>query len=198
MLEHVQKLKARPLSWSSISSFEYDKKSWAKRYLANVIESPSPELIFGSQTGKKLETDPTFLPQIKRYNKMEYPFNVSLSGIPLTGYADTFCDKSKKKLGEYKTGKNEWTQKRADEHGQITMYLLMNFITHQIPPEKVDVTIYWMPTKANGDFSISFVEPIEENIKVFKTKRTTKDILKFAGHIKDIYKEMEEYALSYE
>ena len=199
--QHLDKLKSRPLSWSSISSWEYNKEEWARKYLTDCEHTTNAEMEFGKKIGKKLETDPTYLPMIPRHSKMEHPFSVSLSGITLVGYADSFCDKTFKKLGEYKTGVKEWDKKRVDEHGQLTMYLLMNYITNKIKPEDVEVQLVWMPTKREEtgtfDVKISFVEPIEENIKIFNTKRTMKDILKFAVYIKKTYKDMEKFALKY-
>lgn len=195
---HLDRLHSRPLSWSNISSWQYDKEQWAKKYLLLIKDPPSREMIFGSMVGKKLETDPTFLPQIERLSKMEHPFNVSFSGIKLVGYADSFCTDTNKKLREFKTGKKDWDQKRADEHGQLTMYVMMNMIATKVPPEEVDIALYWMPTVELEDFSISFVPDIEKNIKCFKTKRTTQDVMVFAANLRRIYKEMEEYALSYQ
>jgi hypothetical protein len=183
----------RPMSWSSISSWKYSKEDWANKYIDDAPKTSSPEMEFGKKIGKLLETKADYLPQVPRHSKMEHKFMVKVGGIPLVGYADTFCDNTFKKLGEYKTGKKEWDQKRVDEHGQIDMYLLMNYVTNKIRPEDVEVTMVWLPTKDDSDFSISFVEPIEDNIKIFKTKRTTTDIVKFAAEIKRIYKEMELY-----
>lgn len=184
---------SRPMSWSSIYSWKYSKEDWAKKYLEGISNPMNPEMKFGKTIGEKIEKDITYLPQIERFSKMEYKFLVELNNIPLVGYADTFCDKTFKKLGEFKTGKKVWDQKRCDEHGQITMYCLMNYIQNKIPPEEVDITLTWMPTRDTEDFNISFVEPIEENIKTFKTKRTMSDILNFAAEIKEIYAEMELY-----
>lgn len=199
---HLEKLNSRPLSWSSISSFEYDMMQWARRYLDGINDPPNAEMTFGSSVGKKLEIDPKYLPMVPRHSKMEHPFNVSLAGIKLTGFADTFCDKKFKKGAEYKTGVKKWDQKRVDEHGQITMYLLMNYITNKIKPEDVDFTLVWMPTKRveTGDFivKITFVDDIENNIQMFKTKRTMADILKFASYIQKTYKKMQKFALQYE
>lgn len=190
--------KTRPISWSAISSFEYSPEQWYKKYVLNEPQDTSREMEFGKVIGKKLETDPTFLPMIERHSKMEHPFNVVFNKIPLVGYADSFCDKTHKKLSEFKTGKKAWDQKRADHHGQIDMYLLMNYITKKIKPEDVDITLVWMPTQDNGDFSISFVEPIEKNIKIFKTKRTMTDILRFGQRINSVYKAMEDYCQNHD
>jgi hypothetical protein len=203
MKHHLEKLNSRPLSWSSLSSWEWNKEEWAKKYLEGIETPPSEEMKFGSRVGKKLETDPTYLPMIPRHSKMEHEFKVNIGGIELVGYADTFCTITNKKLGEYKTGnvKNPWNQLRVDYHFQLDMYLLLNYITNKVKPEDVDVFLAWMPTKKTetGDFKvvIDFVPDIENNIKIFKTKRTMVEILKFAGYIKKTYKEMEKYALAY-
>ena len=186
-------LKTRPLSWSALSSFEYDPEQWYQRYILNIQDPPSKEMIFGSKIGKKLEKDPTYLPMIPRHSKMEHEFRVMFGKIHLVGFADTFCTVTNKKLGEYKTGKKAWDQKRVNEHGQLTMYCLMHFITTKIKPENLDILLAWMPTQEGGDFSISFVEPIEENIKIFKTKRTMKDVLIFGSRITSTVRAMQEY-----
>lgn len=186
----------RPLSWSQISCFLYDRDEWYERYVLCVRAEPNKEMIFGSKIGKRLETEPSFLPQIVRHGKMEHEFKVKFGNIFLIGYADTFCPFTFKKLGEYKTGKKPWTQKRVDDHGQIDMYLLMNLIQHKVKPEEVEIDLWWMPTVELGDFSIEFVQDIEKKIKRFSTKRTTRQVLDFGMKINKIFKEMEEYANS--
>ncbi len=187
--------KDKPLSWSQISSFRYNPESWYKRYILGEKEPDTPELIFGSSVGKKLEVDPTYLPQVPRHNKMEHAFSVVFNDIKMVGFCDSFCIDTNKKLLEYKTGVKAWDQKRADEHGQITMYALMNYITNKIKPEDMEIQLVWLPTqkKESGDFKreISFVD--EQNIKIFKTKRTMGDILRFGAEIKKVYEEMDAF-----
>lgn len=185
--------KDKPLSWSAISSFMYDPEQWYKKYVLDQKQDQTVEMEFGKTIGKMLETDAKYLPQIPRHSKMEHQFKCKFGDIELVGYADTFCDKTFKKLSEFKTGKRAWDQKRVDTHGQIDMYLLMNWIMNKIKPEEVEISLVWMPTQDNGDFSISFVEPIEQNIKIFKTKRRMADVLRFGVMIKNIYKQMELY-----
>ncbi len=190
-------LAKRPLSWSAISSFDYSPEQWYDRYILGK-QSTSAEMEFGKAIGKRLETEPSFLPMIPRESMMEHPFKVVMGGIMMVGYADSFCDKTFRKLREFKTGKKKWDQERADSHGQIDMYLLMNFITNRVPPEDVECTIHWMPTRDNGDFSISFVEPIEESIRHFRTGRSTLQVINFGARIKKTIAEMERYVQSRE
>lgn len=200
--EQINKWKERPFSWSQLSSFEYDKEQWYDKYILGKPSRVSAEMTFGSEVGKRLETDPTYLPMIPRHNVMEHEFKCFFGKIPLIGYADSFCTITDKKLNEHKTGVKKWDQKRVDEHGQLDMYLLMHWIMRKIRPEDVEVNLIWLPTKRSesGDFNvtISFVEPIEENIKTFTTKRTMKDIMNFGMRINKVYKEMEQYALKHE
>jgi len=183
-------LKKRPLSWSAISSFEWDKSQWYDTYILGKRQE-SREMSFGSKVGKQIEKDPTYIPEIIRHSKMEHPFKCVFNGIPLVGYADSFCNKSFKKLLEIKTGKKQWTKKRVDEHGQLDMYLLMNYVVNKIKPEDVEITLVWLPTEETKDFKIDFVKPFR--VEKFSTKRTMADILKFGVRINRVVKEMELY-----
>lgn len=199
--EQINKWKLRPVSWSQLSSWEWNKEEWYKKYILDEPYNGSPETEFGSRVGKKLETDPNYLPMIPRYKKMEHEFRVKMGDLTLVGFLDTFCTITNKKIGENKTGVKKYDQKRVDEMGQLTMYCLLNYITNKIKPEDTDIFVAWMPTirKESGTFEvvIEFVPDIEKNIKIFKTKRTMVDILKFAGYIKKTYKEMQKYAMAY-
>lgn len=191
----------RPLSWSAISSFEYDPEQWYRKYVLGHEDPATPEMLFGSEIGLKLATDPTFLPHVKRYPIFEYKLEFTFSGMPMIGYIDGFDDEPSNvtlmyDLGEYKTGKRAWTQKRADEHGQFDMYLLGLWITRKIPPEKVLLNLHWMPTQDNGDFSIGFVD--ERLCHTFETQRTMQDILKFGVRINTRYKEMIAYCKNHD
>lgn len=185
----------RALSWSSISSFEYNPEEWYSRYVLKERGKSSPEMEFGKWFGECLAKDPDFLPQIPRLSKFEHAFTVVFDGIPLIGYADSFDHIGKKSLKEYKTGVKKWDQRRVDSHGQIDMYLLMHYITEKITPEEVECELVWIPTKRveTGDFEvkISLVDPVMP--RIFKTKRTMSDLLKFGSRIKKVYKEMIEY-----
>lgn len=186
-------LKNRPLSWSAISSFEYDQEQWYKRYILNEKEPPSREMLFGKTVGERLASDPSYLPEVPRLPVFEKELRVMFGVLPLVGFVDAWCPDSLH-LKEYKTGKKAWDQKRADTHGQIDMYLLMLYITYRIRPEDVTCHLHWMPTQENGDFSISFVSPFR--VESFKTKRTMTDILLFGARIKKTVEDMHSYALA--
>lgn len=186
-------LKTRPLSWSAKSSFDYDLEQWYQRYILGIKEDPTEELKFGKLVGEKLASDFTFMPCIPRLsvyeNELNYTMKSKKGDIPMIGFMDAYSPKFN--MDEYKTGKKAWTQERADTHGQIDMYLLMHFLINKVPPEKMTVRIFWMPTKLNGDFTISFVGA--DNAICFPTKRTTRQVLDFSTRIKKTVEAMQAY-----
>jgi hypothetical protein len=192
-------LKTRPLSWSAISSFEYDPEEWYQNYVVGKPRKSNPEMEFGKKVGELLAANGTYLPQVPRLGKYEHPFKVVYNKIPLIGFADTFCVLTHSKLKEFKTGVREWNQKRVDEHGQLTLYCLLNYISKKIKPEDMDIELVWLPTKRieNGNFEvkIEFVEPIDKSMKIFKTKRTMADILQMGARINVAVREMQEYVV---
>lgn len=187
--------KKRAMSWSQISSFEYDKEQWYRKYVLKIRPETSAAMEFGSKIGKQIETDPDYLPEIPRQKVMEYEFKAKYKGITLTGFADAFDDE-KFLLEEYKTGKwqKPWTQKRVDSHGQITMYLFMKWLCEKIPPERFTCRLHWLPTDHNEeDGTVRFLKPIEKHIKHFRTKRTMKDLREFAQRLETVVASMDRY-----
>lgn len=183
--------KKRPLSWSAISSFEYDPEQWYRKYVLKQEEPPSGPMIFGKENGERIAADASFIPHLRRGEIYEYELRAKLGKIPLIGFVDSYVPHTD--LEEYKTGMKAWDQKRADEHGQITMYLLMLFMTHGVRPESVSCRIHWLPTAMQRNFSIEFTQPDDILVHSFETKRTMVDVMKFAERINDTYAEMLEY-----
>lgn len=198
--EQITTWSERPLSWSQLSSFAWNKDDWYTKYVLG-IESPlSPELIFGKAFADSCEASTPLAP-VTLLSKQELPLDAALDGIKLFGYVDTIDEATLAETGEFKTGAKPWDQKRVDGHGQITMYALMNFLQNKVHPEKAKFWLEWIPTKKvyrdNGDFSgydydIVFASDPPEVIH-FDTKRTMRDILAFASYIKTTRKEMEEF-----
>lgn len=186
-------LTKRPLSWSAISSFEYNPEQWYQNYVIGNQEPASREMLFGTKVGTFLATDPQYLPQVPRYPVFELPMKCNFGKIPMVGYADGW-DEARLHLGEYKTGKRLWDQKRADTHGQIDMYLLLLYIIHDIRPETVQAYLHWLPTEDDGDFTIQFTNPRNPVVHTFPTKRTMKQVIAFGQRVNATVKAMELYA----
>lgn len=189
----------RPLSWSQISCWEYSKEDWYNRYILNEKTKESPEMLFGKSLATSIENGKPIAPvtiihpeKIVKGENVEHAFKVMFNGIPLIGFADTFDHKTFKQLGEFKSGKKAWDQKRVDGHGQLDMYLLANYITNKVQPSDVDCFLEWIPTEETGDFKIQFTTT-PPTVVHFKTKRTMVDILNFGARINATVEAMQRY-----
>ncbi len=195
-------LKGRPLSYSAFSSFLYNPEQWYQTYILG-IRQESAELAFGSYVDKRIQTDPSFLPKLPRYEHMQYSMKVMLGkDIPLVGIPDGLNLTKSKELSDFKTGRLKWDKKRADETDQLTWYLLLIYITLKHKPEKFRCFIHWLPTvkTESGDFkvTIEFIKDIDDNIRTFETKRTMTDVLQLISRIKVVLGEMQEYVRNHE
>jgi hypothetical protein len=180
---------ARPMSWSSMSSFEYSPEQWYDNYVLGKKQS-SREMTFGSMIDKKFQNDPTFLPEVERFPILQHGMKVLFADIPLIGFSDGYDPG--KRLMDLKTGKKPWDKVRADATGQLSMYSLMLYIQDKVKPEDLELSIVWLPTKEYGDFTIDFRDdPVVP--QYFYTTRSMVDILTFGKRIKDTYKLMQEY-----
>lgn len=188
---------AKPLSWSAISSFKYDHEQWYKKYVLGEKQKVSPQMTFGNTVGESLATDNPMVKKIVRYKHMEYKLLVPFNDIELVGFIDSY-DNEKKLLREYKTSSStkKWNQASVDDHGQLTMYALMLFIQDKVVPETLTIHLDYIPVEETFEGEMIISRP--HTINTYKTQRTTKDILEFGASIKQVVKEMEEYAINHE
>jgi len=183
--------KKRPISWSSISSWNYSKEQWARKYIDGIIEPANPAMTFGKAVGEELAKNPKFLPFVPRYSIFEHKLEAEIGNIKLIGFLDTY--EPNKAFREYKThGTTPWTQKRVNSHEQIDMYCLLLYLTEKIKPSDISIHLDAIPVQTKNDFSME----INQNLPIlsFETKRTTKDILIFANKIKSTVVAMKAFA----
>jgi hypothetical protein len=146
---------------------------------------------FGSAVGKRLETDPDYMKNVPRQERMEHGVKVKMGNIELYGVLDSYSPITNA-IEEYKTsGEKGWDQKKVDSHDQITFYALLLYLEKGIKPETLSIRLHHLVTEEQGDFSIAFKKPFTH--KVYKTKRTTKQVLQFGAEIIKVRKEMELY-----
>jgi phage FluMu protein Com len=195
--KQLEKFFARPFSWSNFSSFrDYDKEEWYNNYILGKKAPPNARMTFGSLVGKRIETDPTYIPQLPREGTLEYEVKVMMGDIELVGYMDAYCP-DKKIINEFKTSsKAGWSQKKVDVHDQLTFYALLLYLKYKTKPEDLTIRLHHLHTCETGDFNIAFCKPF--TIDTYITKRTTKQVLMFASEIIRLRKEMEEYILTHE
>lgn len=180
------------ISWSEISTWEWNPGDWYDSYILGNRKT-SKQMTFGSMVDKKLQEERDFLPQVERYPISQHPLEFYLDSLKVVGYIDGY-DPATPRIKDDKTGVSPWTQKKADETGQLTLYTLGLHLQDGVNPADLRLSISWLPTKENGDFSIGFrdnpVTPI-----IFHTKRTKKDIMLFGAYILETRKKMEEYVI---
>lgn len=176
-----------PMSWSQLSSWEYDQKEWYRRYVLLQKGKENDAMRLGKDIGEKLASVSSFMPEVPRLSIFEQPLSAKIGDIPLVGYADSY--EPKKALKEYKTGVREWTQSRVDNHGQIDMYLLMLYLSEEIHPEDIECQLIWLPTyyDYSGNLEITGL------VHIFDTKRSMVDILRFGQYIQDTVEKMKRY-----
>jgi hypothetical protein len=195
---HLQRLHDRPLSWSSISLWYYDKQQWARKYLDGLETPPNSEMLFGNVIGQKIASDPSFLPEITpRYKIYEKAFNTSIDNgrIRLVSYLDNYCPDTHH-FHEFKTSSNpkKWTQLSAEEHGQLDFYYLMIWLCEGVLPEDVKARLWYIPVEKGADFEMKLsASPIQS----FPIQKTVVDILKFGNYIIKTYRDMEKFAKKY-
>ena len=181
----------RPLSWSGISSFEWNPMQWYEKYVLKQDQKPTPEMLLGKDVDKRVQDDPDYLPELPRYEIMQHEMRTEWRDIPLIGYSDQY-NPEPLAIRDLKTGRKAWDQKRADETGQLTMYLFMLYLMDKsIDVEGAELYIDWLPTHIE-DGKLVLKEPIE--VHTFQTYRSMQQVLEFAQRIERTWKAMESFA----
>lgn len=188
-------LEERPLSWSAYSCFNYSPGEWYRRYILGEKDPPNAEMKFGSFVGTSLAEDSDFLPHIKRFPSFEHKLLFKVGRIFCIGFIDESffeCNKFK----ETKTGVGAWTQKKVDDHGQITMYALGLYLQKKINPDEQKWQLQWFPTKRVQDKKLKVIIAFRDEVpvpEVFITQRSMVQCLEFANMIEKTVKAMQKY-----
>lgn len=183
--------KTRPLSWSCIASWEYNKEQWYRKYVLNEVQQSNQLMDFGKVVGERLASDPTFLPEVPRYKHFEKKLEGKIGDIYIIGYFDSFCPDTKH-FREYKTSSNvkKWNKKTAQDHGQMAFYRLLIWLNYMKRPEEVNGSLHYIPVEETNDFSMKLsTSPVQH----FETKHSTLDILNFGKYLQQTYKDMVKY-----
>ena len=180
---------ARPYSWSQHSSFHYSKKAWYEKYVLKQQPPPSAAMVLGSTVGDKLSSDPAYLKAVPRLPVFEQKIEFTIGDLSCIGFIDSWCPETKK-LYEYKTSKDPWTQKKVDDHGQLKFYVLGLYLSLGIKPEDIEVSLFSLKTHIVKGKS-ELVDPIVLNC--FRAKITTADVLRFYREVLHTRKEMISY-----
>lgn len=186
------RFKNRPLSFSQLNSWEHDKEQWYDNYVLGNRGPTNHNMRAGNIIGDSIGTPNSYVPALQPPGIKEFKLDARLGDIWLVGYADHFCPTTLE-LHENKTSTNpkRWTQGQADKHKQLTMYSLMLFLKHNIPPEEVTIYLNFIPLVERADYRICLPDP--PTYRQFPTRRTSEQIAEYAEEIEQTVAEMEAY-----
>lgn len=132
------------LSYSALQCWIDNPKTYRSKYYDNVSQPTTPEMFFGKKIATLLENADTSMAHIPQYSHPEYKLDVTVDGVPILGYIDSF-DLEKKKFLEYKTGRQPWDAVRVRKHMQLTLYSLCIEILHGEVDNECE--LIWMETE---------------------------------------------------
>lgn len=188
------------ISWNQMSVFERSKDQYVKQYLlgikfqtnkymerglelADTLNDKAKREEVESELGNDMAMVLLLLPQ---YKETEKEINVRWMNIPMFGKLDGWNEDTFT-LGEVKSGK-KWTQKRANEHGQLLFYASMIYALYGKIP---NIKLHWAETQEDIIGQVIFTGKVE----TFDVKYTLKDILRFYTRLKKVYKGISELTL---
>jgi len=181
------------LSWSQMWLWENSPEKYKEKYFYGAEQYVTKEMKFGKKFAEARETgkcdDKKILKIVKSttaYKNKEYKIKcVVKSGkdvVPLLCYLDSYEDGF---VEEDKTGKTPWTQKRADEHGQIGVYdVALRITTGKVHKFR----LRWFETEEKEKGVITLTGRIE----TFPVEKTTIEYLKMTARIIKTAKQISE------
>lgn len=177
------------ISFSQMALFEMKPKDYADRYIYGKEQYVNKNMEYGTALADAMEHgdasgDPLMdlvITKIPRFALRDKAFEAELKDgkevIRLLAKPDT-CKRDYSAFKEYKTSTRKWTQRMADESGQITFYATAIWLkTDKIPHdiELVDIVVEY---DENGR-----LRPTGQ-VLTFKTQRSMVDIIKMTSRIK--------------
>lgn len=172
-------------SYSQLNLWEQSKTQYIQRYFKNEPYHETPELKFGKEFAKRLETSDVFgceeklsqaltATQKHLFKTREQKLTNELQKIPLL----SFLDSSKEDLSEIveiKTGKKAWDQARVNQHAQLDFYALQAKLTTGKLPEKIK--LIWVETKNAGQQTAGWYEIVPTGrVAVFERQVTESEL----------------------
>lgn len=146
------------LSYSAATCW-YDNKPLfrAKYYGPHGAKISSVQMDYGGEIAEMIKNDPEnpLVAHIPKYEIRDEGFTVDISGVPVLMYPDSLSTIGTPRLYEYKTGVDEWTQKKVDNHMQLKLYSLG--IKEKYGSVEDLCHLLWLVTK---------MEPVTDGLKI--------------------------------
>lgn len=174
------------ISWSQLLAWEKGEDNFYRTYILGQ-SFENKEMVFGKMIAEGLEGKikcdeaefcKVYLPQMP--NK-EHLIRIDFDDVPLLVIMDAFDDK-KLIIDEYKTGRTAWTQRKVDNHGQLTIYAMAVWKKYGKIP---NLRLFWIPTDVNDNNEVVLTGEIPYE---FKTQRSISDFAVMYKRLSDAWK----------
>ncbi len=184
----------RPLSYSQLSAWEYNKDEWYERYILNKRTPANAAMRAGTLIGDSIGTEKSLVPLLTPPGVKEYELRASLGDIHIVGYCDHYCPDTRT-LHENKTSTSrvKWNQKSVDAHKQLDMYALMLFLTHDVLPNDLTIYLNYIPVIEGADMRYYLPDPVE--FYQYATRRTDEHLVNMTRYIENTVQDMCAYAI---
>lgn len=203
-------LTPRPyLSFSQMTKFEMSPEEYVRDYIYGQRFRPSKNMLYGSALATGLEDgeatgDPLLdlmaarLPKLERMDlPVEDPKGFEITfregktakvpvlktgngSIPILALPDT-STADYTAFKEYKTSVRKWTQKMADQSGQITFYATAIWLARGYIPKDIELVNIQTAYDEYGGMTVT------GEIYAYKTERTMVDVIKMTRRMKDAW-----------
>jgi hypothetical protein len=134
------------LSYSQIDLWQKDKTAYRKRYYEGLPSTDTIYTIFGRETHERIARGEVQGAPI--YSTKELKIEVTVSGVPILAYVDSFCDRRKAIL-EYKTSKNPWTLPMVHKHEQLPLYSML--VQEKFGEVQSKLHLVWLETELGDE-----------------------------------------------
>lgn len=177
--------------------FEQSPEKYAQQYIFNQKQRITRNMSYGTKMAYGLESgdlsgDPLLdlmMSKLPKFELMDKPIEAELKNgkeiIKLLAKPDT-AKADYTAFKEYKTSVRKWTQRMADDSGQISFYTTTIWLLKGFIPQ--DIELVNVPVQYQEDGSLT---PTGEMFR-FPTKRSMTDIIKMTGRIRAAWKGIQE------
>jgi len=179
------------LSWSSLAMIEKNPEEWYQTYVLGYKRPPTEAMKFGTKIHKQI-ADRKFRGKLKKITYGSNPetkltckiFYTKTKSFNLIGTPDDF---SYGTLYEYKTGTKLWTQKQADNHGQLFTYALL-----LQKAKRKTINIAYLVSLETKHLTVNGKNKIvlTGNRRILEVKITPQDLLKIQARFINGYKKV--------
>lgn len=177
------------ISFSQMTKFEMSPEKYVQEYIYGQKQRISRNMAYGSKLADGLEVeeasgDPLLdlmASRLPKFKLMDKPIEAELSDgkeiIHLLAKPDT-ANPNYTAFKEYKTSTRKWTQKMADDSGQITFYATTIWLLKGFIPQDIELVNIKTAYEPDGNLTVT------GEMFRYPTNRSMADIIKMTKRIR--------------